>query len=177
MTQDVIFERGAHEIALEINVLKQQTARSMLAAAVEIGRLLCEAKAKVAHGEWGQWLAENVCYSVSTANNMMRLYNERESMAQLDMFSSGGWDMFEGMSPTKVLALLEVPAHERREFIEQTGAASDDVSVADVKAEIKARKEAEERAKAAEERAEGAVGRADALEAEKKALTDKQYPT
>lgn len=173
MAQEVIFERDTREIALEINVLKQQTARSMLSAAVEIGRLLCEAKARVAHGEWGNWLAENVYYSVSTANNMMRLYNERESMAQLDMFSSGGWEMFEGMSPTKVLALLEVPAHERKEFIEETGAASEDVSVSDVKAEIKARKEAEERAKAAEEREQAAVGRADAAEAEKQALAGK----
>lgn len=173
MANEIVIGRSEREIALEINVIKQQTAKNMLSAAVEIGRLLCEAKEKVGHGTWGQWLAENVSYSVSTANNMMRLYNERESMAQLDMFSSGGWDMFEGMSPTKVLALLEVPAHERREFIEETGAANEDTSVADVKAAIKAKKEAEERARAAEEREQAAVGRADAAEAEKQALADK----
>lgn len=173
MANEIVIGRSEREIALEINVIKQQTAKNMLSAAVEIGRLLCEAKEKVGHGTWGQWLAENVSYSVSTANNMMRLYNEKESMAQLDMFSSGGWDMFEGMSPTKVLALLEVPAHERREFIEKTGAADESTSVSDVKEAVKARKEAEERARAAEEREQVAIERAGAAEAEKQALADK----
>lgn len=158
--------REVREIALEINAIKQQTFRTALMAAVEIGRLLCEAKEGVPHGEWGAWLQVNVAYSVSTANNMMRLWRERENMAQLDMFSTDSWDMFEGMSPTKVLALLDVPAGERREFIEQTGADAEDVSVSDVKAAIKARREAEERAKSAEERADSAEVRAVAAEDE-----------
>lgn len=160
--------REAREIALEINTIKQQTFRTALMAAVEIGRLLCEVKEQIPHGEFGAWLADNVDYSVSTANNMMRLYRERESMAQLDMFSRDTWDMFEGMSPTKVLALLDVPAGERREFIEQTGA--EDASVSEVKAAVKARREAEERAKAAEERADSAEVRAVDAEDEVKRL-------
>lgn len=146
--------RDAREIALKINVIKEQTSCTVLMASVEIGRLLCEAKESVPHGEWGAWLSENVAYSVSTANNMMRLWREKDSMEQLSLFSSDSWDMFEGMSPTKVLALLDVPQGERREFIEQTGASAADVSVADVKAAIREKKEAEARAKAAEDKVE-----------------------
>ena len=160
--------REAREIALEINTIKQQTFRTALMAAVEIGRLLCEVKEQIPYGEFGAWLAENVDYSVSTANNMMRLYRERENMAQLDMLSSDSWDMFEGMSPTKVLALLDVPAGERREFIEETGA--EGASVSEVKEAVKARREAEERAKAAEERADSAEVRAVDAEDEVKRL-------
>ena len=144
--------RDAREIALKINVIKEQTSCTVLMASVEIGRLLCEAKESVPHGEWGAWLSENVAYSVSTANNMMRLWREKDSMEQLSLFSSDSWDMFEGMSPTKVLALLDVPQGERREFIEKTGADSPEVSVSDVKAAIREKKEAEARAKAAEDK-------------------------
>ena len=160
--------REAREIALEINTIKQQTFRTALMAAVEIGRLLCEVKEQIPHGEFGQWLADNVDYSVSTANNMMRLYRERENMAQLDIFSTDSWDMFEGMSPTKVLALLDVPAGERREFIEETGA--EDASVSEVRAAVKARREAEERARTAEQRADSAEVRAVDAEDEVKRL-------
>ena len=149
----VVPERSDREIAAEINYIKRKTAGDVLLAAVEVGRLLVEAKAQVPHGAWGQWLAENVEYSVSAANNMMRLYNERENMAQLDMFSAG-WEMFEGMTPTKVLALLDVPREERAAFIEENGAR--DASVREIKAAVKAREDAERAAKEASDRAEAA---------------------
>ena len=37
------------------------------------GELLIEAKGLLKHGEWGNWLAENVSFSESTAQNYMRL--------------------------------------------------------------------------------------------------------
>ena len=101
----VVPERSVESIAMEINVIKERAARDLLAAAVDVGRLLCEAKDKVPHGEWGEWLERNVSYSVSNANNMMRLYQEQQSMAQLDMFSNNDFSMFEGMSPSQVLEI------------------------------------------------------------------------
>lgn len=47
--------------------------RSALSHAVRAGELLIEAKAKVKHGEWGAWLAENFEFSQQWAAGYMRL--------------------------------------------------------------------------------------------------------
>ncbi len=168
----VVPERSAEVIAVEINVEKRNTALTVMQAYIKIGGLLCEVKEQIPHGEFGQWLEDNVQYSVSTANNMMRVYREWAEYQQLDMFSSENFEeLFQGMSPTHVLALLPVPRAERAEFIEKTGAKN--ASVREIQEAVKAREEAEERARAAEEREQAAVGRADAAEAEKQALANK----
>ena len=166
----VASERSVERIALEINIIKERAARDLLAAAVDVGRLLCEAKEKVPHGEWGNWLEQNVSYSVSNANNMMRLFQEQQASAQIDMFSNNDFSMFEGMSPSQVLALLPVPRAERAKFIEESGAK--DMSVREIKEAVKARESAEKRAEEAEKRAEEAEKRAaDAEKREKEALS------
>jgi hypothetical protein len=43
---------------------------------IEIGRKLTEAKSLLDHGEWGEWLENSVEYSKSTANNLMRIFDE-----------------------------------------------------------------------------------------------------
>ena len=160
------------QIATEINTIKRQSAQTMLQAAVEIGRLLCEAKEKVPYGSWGDWLQSNVDYSVSNANNMMRLYNEYMKAEQIDMFGDNGWDLFEGLSMSKVLALLPLPPHERKEMIEQNNV--EEMSVRELQAAVKAREDAEKRAQEladrvtkledAEERAAAAEAKADDFE-------------
>ena len=172
----VVPERSAEMIAVEINVEKRNTALTVMQAYIKIGGLLCEVKEQIPHGEFGQWLEDNVQYSVSTANNMMRVYREWAEYQQLDMFNSESFEeLFQGMSPTHVLALLPVPRAERAAFIEETGAK--DASVREIQEAVKAREEAEKRAKAAEEREQAAAGRADAAEAEKQALAGKLEET
>lgn len=161
MTTAVTIERSEREIAIEINLIKQRAARDLLSAAIDVGRLLCEAKEKVPYGEWGAWLQENVDYSVSNANNMMRLYQEKERAAQLDMFGTNDFSVFEGMNPSQVLALLPVPAAERRQFIEENDAQN--MSVREIKEAVKAREEAEARADAAEQRASDAESKVEDL--------------
>lgn len=164
-------ERSVEAIAIEINVIKQRAARDLLSAAVDVGRLLCEAKDKVPHGEWGEWLAENVAYSVSNANNMMRLYLEQQDLAQIDMFSNNDFSMFEGMSPSQVLALLPVPRAERAKFIEESGAR--DMSVREIKEAVKARESAEKRAEEAERKAAEAEQGRKRAEEERFSLSEK----
>jgi hypothetical protein len=48
-------------------------ARDALTHARMAGELLIEAKSLLKHGEWGNWLTENVSFSESTAQNYMRL--------------------------------------------------------------------------------------------------------
>lgn len=160
--------RSGDVIAAEINGIKRQTEKAvrgvMLSAAMDIGKLLIEAKSVVPHGEWGAWLEENVSYSTTTANDLMRLYTEYgDTQIQIDEGPSNE-ELFGAIAPSKALALLALPEQERRDFVQENNV--DDMSVRTLREEIarvKAEKEAAEAAKAAAE-AE-AEGRRDAAEA------------
>ena len=144
-TEEIVPAR-ANEIALEINVIKRRAAEGLLKDYIEIGRLLCEAKETVPHGAWGQWLEKNVGYSTSNANNMMRAYKEQDRAAQLDLFGENGFEMFDGLEPSKVVELLRLPSAERREFVESHDVA--EMSVREIRKEVKAEREAREKAEA-----------------------------
>lgn len=139
-------ERTEKVIANEINYIKRRTCETVLSASVEIGRLLCEAKTKVASGAWMTWLSENVNYSQSTANNLMRLYEEYGEKEQLGFFEENRIEIFGDISPSQALALIALPYAERKEYVKTHD--MNEVSVRDINAEIKARKEAEDRAAA-----------------------------
>jgi len=93
---------------------------SMLNNIIEIGRRLCEAKELVPYGEFGDWVKENTGYSKSTANNFMRLYQEYGA-AQGSLFGATVEDFqtFGKLSYSKALALLQLPAGEREEFVRE----------------------------------------------------------
>lgn len=139
-------ERTEKVIANEINYIKRRTCETVLSASVEIGRLLCEAKRKVASGAWMAWLSDNVNYSQSTANNLMRLYEEYGEKEQLGFFEENRIEIFGDISPSQALALIALPYAERKEYVKTHD--MNEVSVRDINAEIKARKEAESRAAA-----------------------------
>lgn len=177
--------RSSDVIAAEINGIKKQVEKTvrgvMLTGAMEIGRLLLEAKAVVAHGEWGTWLMENVEYSQTTANDMMRLYTEYQDKQMPLEGGPTNEELFGALAPSKALALLALPEQERREFVQQNPV--EDISVKKLKeqiAQINAEKEAAEAsaaaAQAAREAAEALTEKeterleAQALEAEKKRL-------
>ena len=146
--------RSGAEIAAEINIIKKQTARVCLSATVEIGRLLVEAKAAVPFGEWGTWLERNVAYSQSTANNIMRLYQEYGEQEQIGFFEENRMEIFGDLTPSQAVALLGLEPAERRRYVETHD--MDTVSVRDIQKEIKARQEAEALAAAAREELQNA---------------------
>ena len=139
-------ERTEKVIANEINYIKRRTCETVLSASVEIGRLLCEAKTTVTGGEWMAWLSKNVNYSQSTANNLMRLYEEYGEKEQLGFFEENRIEIFGDISPSQALALIALPYAERKEYVKTHDMS--ETSVRDINAEIKARKEAEDRATA-----------------------------
>lgn len=107
----------ASEIAMEINIIKRKAAEGLLKDAIEIGRLLCEAKEQVSHGEWGPWLEENVSYSVSTAQRLMKLhdtYGEQLIAGADDVVT----DAIASMLPSKALLLAQLEPEQRREYVE-----------------------------------------------------------
>lgn len=156
----------AEEIALEINVIKRRLAQETMLAAVEIGRLLVRAKEKVPHGMWCDWLAENVAYSQSTANNLMRLYKEYGEQEQIDFFAENRMEIFGNLSQSQAVALLGMPYDKRKEYV-QTHDMSE-TSVRDIEADVAALKAELEETRAERDRLgeekEAAVMRALAAE-------------
>lgn len=118
--------RSPAVIADEINSIKSQTSGILTAAMTyakrscfEIGKRLEEAKAVVPYGEWGEWLENNVDYSVSTANDLMRIYREFGG-EQIDMLTGkSDAETFEGLSQSQMVALFGLPRAMRADFVEQ----------------------------------------------------------
>ena len=92
---------------------------SMVNNIIEIGRRMCEAKDMLPYGQFGDWIKANTGYSRSTANNFMRIYQEygaRQGCLFGAEMENG--QAFGQLTYTKALALLEVPAEEREQFVE-----------------------------------------------------------
>ena len=139
-------------VTAEIKELCRQAENMALMYAIEIGRRLCEAKGVLEHGEWGEWLKNEVNFSQRTANNFMRLYSEYGS-SQLCFFQeSPNSQPFANLPYSKALKLLAVPFDEREEFAESVDV--ENISVKELEAAIRERDEAIKEKKAAEERAE-----------------------
>lgn len=137
-------------ITAEIRALTGQAQAMVLQYAMEIGRRLCEAKSQLEHGEWGEWLKNEVKFSRSTANNFMRIF-EGYSAKQMTFGTEPNVQAFGHLTYSKALALLAVPEEEREEFAEEVKA--DQISVRELEEKIKAREEEAARAKTEAEEA------------------------
>lgn len=162
---DLVVCRSSDVIAAEINGIKEQIKKTvrttMLTGAMEIGRLLIEAKAVVQHGEWGQWLQDNVDYSQTTANDMMRLYTEyADTQLSLDGGPSNE-ELFGMLEPSKALVLLALPETERKAFVQENPV--EDMSVRKLKEELARVKQEKEKAEADAEKARETTVDASAL--------------
>ncbi|SDH31263.1 DUF3102 domain-containing protein [Desulfosporosinus hippei] len=118
-----ISERTPQIIAAEINSIKDQTGRMLLYSSVEIGRRLTEAKSMVNHGEWGKWLESSVSYSQSTANKLMRLFDEYGAKLTTGQ-DSGNSESIPNLSYTQAIILLGIPEEERESFVAEHDAAN-----------------------------------------------------
>ena len=131
--------RSPEVIAAEINAIKRTTVKYVLEQSIEIGRLLCEAKAAVPYGEWGKWLEENCAYSTSNANNLMRIYTEYGEDSQLTFFEENKLELYGNLTRSQAVALLALPSAERAEFVKENNVES--MSVSELEAKIKEAKE------------------------------------
>ncbi len=94
--------------------IRYQTGQ-FLRTAIEIGRLLFEAKDMVEPGGWGKYIEEELPFSHSWANNYMKLYKEYGS-DQTSLF--GDSQAFMNLRPTQALELLALTAEKREKFME-----------------------------------------------------------
>lgn len=85
---------------------------------IEAGKRLIQAKAIVGHGNWAKWLDENFSLSQDTAENYMKLAKR---------FSANS-ETFRNLSPSKMIAMLALPAGDEKNFIDEQKAEGNDVS-------------------------------------------------
>lgn len=128
-------------LAAEINLIKQDTARRILEASVEIGRRLVDAKEAVPAGEWTDWLEQSVSYSERTARRLMTLYREYGDETVKQLFTENQLAILGNLEPSKALALAALPVPERKEYIETHDVSAE--SAREVEQAVKAMKEAE----------------------------------
>lgn len=119
---DIVTARDPEIIAAEINTIKKQVQQAVIFASIEIGGKLMEAKSLVPQGEWGKWLENNVEYSQSTAENLMKLYKEYGGNQESLFDTWTGSETFGKLTYTQHLALLALPFSDRQEFAEKNNA-------------------------------------------------------
>lgn len=108
---EMAVNRSADMIAVEINTIKAQARDVYVRSAIEIGRRLCEVRAMVPHGKWGEWLKANVDYSERTAQNLMAVYEEYGR--------NGDTQAIAGLSFTQAVLLLRLDGESRAELLEE----------------------------------------------------------
>ncbi|MGN0181440.1 MAG: DUF3102 domain-containing protein [Candidatus Ornithomonoglobus sp.] len=141
-------QRDINIVTAEIKDICAQAQRMMLVYAVEIGRRLVEAKEILPHGEWGEWLKNEVEFSQSTANKHMKIF-EAYGSRQISLFGAElNSETFTNLSYSQALKLLAVPEEEREDFVKDNDI--ENKSVREIDKLIKERDEALEKARAAE---------------------------
>lgn len=126
-------ERTIDEITAEILQAQVDGGKAVLT----IGNGLIEAKGKLDHGQWLDWLTENVGYSEKSAENYMRIarnYSNPQLVADLGM--------------RKALSLLALPETDRETFVAEANVV--DMTSRELEKAVRERAEALE----AKERAE-----------------------
>ena len=155
-------------LAAEIRTIKNQTGRMVLNASIEVGRRLTEAKSKLPHGSWGEYLKNEVDYSPSQAQNLMRVFREYGSDQQSLFGGEAKSQTFGRLTFSQALSLLVIPDEgEREKFVLENDV--EHMSVRELNEALKARDAAEEKAAAAEDTARGLREEAERLRGE---LTD-----
>lgn len=141
--------RNIEVVTSEIRDLCKEAQRTMLLYAVEIGRRLVEAKEILPHGEWGEWLKNEVSFSQSTANKHMQLF-EAYGNRQTSLFGAElNSETFTNLSYSQALKLLAIPEDERENFAKENDI--ENKSTRDIDKLIKERDEALKTAEEAEQ--------------------------
>ena len=141
--------RTLEMVTAEIRYLDAQAGRLVMGHALEIGKRLTEAKAMVAHGEWGSYLETELHYTQTTANKLMKVFDEYGA-SQIGLFGPEvNSDTFTNLTYSKALALLSVPREEREAFAQAVDA--EHLSTRELQAAIRERDEARKRAESAED--------------------------
>lgn len=128
--------RDINTITTEIRTLYQTALRSELSYAVQLGRKLTEAKTLVEHGEWGNWIKDNLPFSQDKATMMMKIY-DAYGANQESLFGDINSETFRNLGISQAFVLLSVPEDEREQFVKDNDVES--MSVRELKKAIEER--------------------------------------
>ena len=132
MSEALVYHRQIADVTLDI---RRKTGEFLLTA-IEIGRLLFEAKSMVEPGGWSKYIEEELPFSHSWANNYMKLYKEFGS-DQTSIFSNS--QTFLKLRPTQALELLALPTEDREAFVQEHDV--ENMSTRQLRAEVQAQLE------------------------------------
>lgn len=127
----VIQERTLPVIATEILQIEENVGRVALDGAIRIGQRLKEAKEKVEHGQWENWCRDNLNYSKSKTEKLMKIAAEYGDENSLYAKTYTCTDL----SISKALRLLQVPEEEVETFAENHNV--EDMTIKELEKEIK----------------------------------------
>ena len=140
MSESIAAARTLDMVTAEIKFLDAQAGRLVMGHALEIGKRLTEAKEMVPYGEWGNYLEKELNYSQSTANKLMKVFQEFGA-SQMGLFGPEvESESFTNLTYSKALALLSVPREEREDFLREVDAET--MSTRELKEAIRERDEA-----------------------------------
>lgn len=80
MNQLTIFTDLADQVN-RLHTENEHLLRRGLQNAIDAGRILSDVKAKLPHGQFGNWCAENLAFSNRTARRYMKVYQNRDQLA------------------------------------------------------------------------------------------------
>lgn len=161
-------QRDIAVVTTEIKDICAQAQRMAIMCVIEIGRRLVEAKEMLQHGEWGEWLKNEVEFSQSKANKYMQIFRKFGS-TQVSLFGAElNSDSYTNLNYNQALKLLAVPDEEVEEFVKDNNVS--ELSTRELDKLIKERDAAvaaAEQAADMEERMNDALARADASDKER----------
>ena len=157
---EAVVPARANEIAMEINIIKRDTAEIFARNSIKIGQRLREVKELLPHGDFERWLRDNVDYSVTTAQRFMKLANAYEG--QLAAGEDDVAELLASILPSKGYILAQLAPAQCKEFVQENDV--ENMSSRELQAAVKAKEDAENRAEKAEQAAEAEQQRADAAE-------------
>jgi len=108
------------QLAAEINAIKAEVKLTVYLNTCRIGEKLLQAKAAVGHGNWGQWLADNVDYSERTAQNIITIYKNFNDKEVKLFGSAPDPELLAKLNQSQLLALTSIKDEEKRnEFMDE----------------------------------------------------------
>ena len=161
-----IEDKTTEELAQEANTLWQQMeviGNIGLMMAVQAGQRLQVIKSRLQHGEWEKWCENNLQFSKSKAEKMLKL--AKKASDENSIFSKT--ETFTDLGISRVWALLSAPEEVAKEIVEDPE--SKDLTVRELQDKIRA---LTDEAKASKAKADEESGKAGKLKTELKTAKD-----
>lgn len=161
-----IEDKTTEELAQEANTLWQQMeviGNIGLMMAVQAGQRLQVIKSRLQHGEWEKWCEDNLQFSKSKAEKMLKL--AKKASDENSIFSKT--ETFTDLGISRVWALLSAPEEVAKEIVEDPE--SKDLTVRELQDKIRV---LTDEAKASKEKASEESGKAGKLRKELKAVKE-----